>query len=370
MILLKGFKKLSIASSLAVLASCGGSSPSSEPASPPQAANVEFNGPGSVWDFSLGGDGRFDISRKDSLSSPVDMTVNGDWTRLSTGFLRLSVISITGNDAPNAGDKAWGIEVPGYALFLAPINEQSDQIIPMVTAGACPSANLDANWVLVKKSGSADATDPERDFFGTFTYDATNSTANLPQQRALEGFVSVDGDAQMGGANCESGIMNLSQAGALMYLTDNGGAIVHANINDDDDGSFIFAFPKKAIASVNNLDGQYAGVLYDESLATGSKIAPVSMTCDGGSCVAGTVSDLETGATTGETVELNLTGTPDDLSVGIITGEVKATGAASGGDLACLADVSVGGNSAKMVTCIGQSPSDSSKMFNVIFSSI
>lgn len=350
-----------------VLTGCGGGS--SAPDAPPQqqAADVNFNGPGSKWDFRLGGDGSFEIERRDDLASPVDMTVAGNWTRLSTGFLHLSVVSATGDDAPEAGDTAWAIEVPGYALFLAPIREPMDQIIPMVTAGNCPSSDMNANWIMVRKEG-ADAQDAERDFIGTFSYVAATNSPSLPEKYALENFTELEGLDQLGAANCQNGIMELDNADAVMYLTDNGGAIVHTGVTDIDDSSFIFAFTKKAITAVNNLDGEYAGVLFDDNLDEGNKIAPVSVSCDSGVCTGDVVTDIETGATTGEPVTLNLSGTPDGLSQGFITGTIDNGGA--GVELACMADISVGGGDRKMVNCVGQSPGDASKMFNVIFTSL
>ena len=363
---LNGFKAIPIICFSAVLAACSSSDSVPLNDDTPEEQNVHFNGPGSVWNFELGSDGRFAIERREDLASAVDMTVNGDWTRLSTGFMHLSVNEAAGDEAPSVGDTAWGIEIPGFVLFLAPIKQQSEQIIPMVTAGACPEANLNANWVLVKKSGGADASDPERDFFGTFTYNAATEMATIPQKYALESYGALQSNDQLGGAECASGIMDLTEAGAVMYLTDNGGAIVHVGVDDGDDGSFIFAFNKKAIGTINNLDGQYAGVLFDESLGNGDKIAPVNLTCDAGLCSADVVTDIETGATNGEATTINLTSTPDELEQGMVTGTIANNGSV----LACMADIAVNGGSDKIITCVGQSPSDETKMFNVIVRSL
>ncbi len=321
-----------------------------------------YNGPGSKWDVTLNGDDTFAITMRAQVNSPVLLTVNGTYERLTSGFLRFTVTDAEGQDAPSAGDAAWALEVPGYALLLRPIDDNGDQILPMVRAGECPTTDINANWVIVKKDSAAMADDADRDFFGQFNFDVSAGNATLPSRRALANNFQDGGEESISGGTCANGLMNIVDT--VMYLTSNGGAIVHTNINNPDDGSFIFALAQKAISNITNLDGNYAGMLFDDNSSSGDKIEPVSMSCTGGTCVGTIVTDITTGAVSAETVTLNLTGTPDLLGAGLVTGTITN---GTSGNLACMADINVLDSGRKIVSCVGQSPGDNSKMFNVLF---
>lgn len=352
-----------IVMSLFIVSACNDTDVSSTSESS-AAVSQAYNGPGSKWDFNLFEDNTFKITRRETPSAPISLIVNGKYESLSSGFLLLTVTDALGEDAPKEGDKAWALEVPGYALLLKPIDDTNDQIIPMVTAGVCPTADFAANWVMVKKSDSAAADDADRDFFGEFQYTASSQEANLPSRRALANSFQNGGFQALGSGACTEGLMTVSDG--EMYLTVNGGAIVHTGVDDPTDSSFIFALTQKAITDVANLNGDYAGILFDQSSNSGEQIASVSMSCSAGSCTASVVTDVVSGATSAETVTLTLNGTPDALATGIITGTINSGGS---GNLACMADINVLGSGKKMVSCVGQSPGDNTKMFNVIFAS-
>ena len=189
----------------------------------------------------------------------------------------------------------------------------------------------------------------------------------MQQQTLRQGACAyADGVQALDGGTCADGIMSVEDA--VMYLTSNGGAIVHTQINEPDDGSFIFALAQKAIAVGTNLTADYAGVLFDDSMADGQKIQPVAMSCTEGNCTGTVVTDVSTGALSAETVAVTLNGTPDALGAGLVTGTI--TSGADTGNLACMADVDVLGTGRKMVSCVGQSPGDNSNMFNVLFTSV
>lgn len=333
------------------------------------ACNEDYSGPGSKWDISLNSlDSSFSIEVREDLQSPVHLTVDGTYQKLNSGFLRLDVVSASGTDAPTAGDQAWGLEVPGYALILQPIKTGSDQIVATISAGSCPTEDFSANWVIVKKSGSANADDIGRDFFGEFAYTASTESAVLPAKYALAGpFTLVEGADALDGGSCADGIMQVEDA--VMYLTDNGGAIVHTGVNagNDYDSSFIFALAQKAIGNKSNLNGNYAGVLFDESAPDGDKTRPVRLTCLDGNCMANEVLDVTSGQISLETVTISLSGAVDSPSAGFITGNITTGGV---GNIACMADINAVNSGRNIISCVGQSPGDNSKMFNVIFASI
>ena len=157
---------------------------------------------------------------------------------------------------------------------------------------------------------------------------------------------------------------------AVMYLTSNGGAIVHTGAvtaNDETDDNVIFALGSKAISAIGNLDGNFAGVLFDEGGSSAS-ILPVTMSCASGACTANIVSDVTAGTLSGDSATLNMSGTVDAPETGFVAGTISSGG--GNGSLVCMADIDVLDAGKKIVSCIGQSPGDNTKMFNVLFVSI
>ena len=326
-----------------------------------------YNGPGSKWDVVLRDDNSFTITRRPGARDAVDLTVNGDYQRLDSGFLRFVVSDASGDDAPSAGDAAWGLEIVGYALMLKPVDPDNDQIIPMINSGTCPTDDFDANWVIVKKSSDADATATDRDFFGEFSFDASASDPSLPSMYALDNLFTPQGAGTLdGSAECADGLMLVDDA--EMYLTENGGAIVHTQIDDPDDSSFIFALAQSAIGDIDNTDGDYAGILFDQSSGSGDRIQPVAVTCGSGTCTGNIVTNVRNGALSAETVTIALGGGVDTPVDGFITGTITNDDGDTG-NLACMADYDALGSGQKIVSCVGQSPGDNTNMFNVILAS-
>ncbi len=344
------------------LHACGGSDSDDEG----EVVNA-YNGPGSKWDVLLRDDNTFTITRRPSARRGVDLTVNGDYERLDSGFLRLVVSDAEGEDAPSAGDEAWALEIVGYALMLKPVDPNNDQIIPMINSGTCPEDDFDANWVIVKKSSDADATATDRDFFGVFSYDASSTTPSLPSMFALDALFTAQGAGTLdGGAECEDGLMLVDDA--EMFLTENGGAIVHTQISDPDDSSFIFALAQTAIGDIDDTDGDYAGILFDESSGSGDRIRPVAVTCGAGTCTGNLVRNVRNGSTSNEAVTIDLTGGVDTLADGFVTGTITNDDGDTG-NLACMVDSDALGSGQKIVSCVGQSPGDNTNMFNIILAS-
>ncbi|MEM7292611.1 MAG: hypothetical protein AAF420_04320 [Pseudomonadota bacterium] len=344
------------------VAACGGSDSGTT-----EATQTRYNGPGSKWDFAFSSDSTFTITKRSDVSSPVLFTVNGTWETSTTGFRILTVTDVEGTGGPSVGDRAWAIDVPGYALLLKPIEAGSDQVIPMVSAGDCPTETLNANWVIVKKANATDATDSSRDFFGTYTYDANSGTANLPMRRALDNSFTDQGANGLGGVSCTNGLASVSDA--QMYLTNNGGAIVHTQISTPNDSSFIFALTQKAITNVANFDGNYAGMIFDGNYTVGDRVIPASMNCTSGTCTGTLRAGPQDGAASSDPWTLTLSGTVDGLGNGLITGTLRDDTSSNTGNAACMIDVNVLGTGARIVSCVVQSPSDNTQMGNAIFTS-
>lgn len=369
------YKIMTVAVVTAIIGACsGGSDTTATTGSETTAvAAAAYSGPGSKWDFNLAADGTFNIERSAGVGAPVDMTIGGSYSRLSSGFMALTVANSTGANAPANGETAWALEVPGYALLVKPMQSGSDQMIAMVASGTCPTGDLNANWVLVKQDVGGDTSDPLADYTGTFNYNATTSTASLPDKYSI---IDPTNDLEPGAdvipatGGCVDGVWAFD--GATMYLTNNGGAVVHIlgdNLVSEDDDTFIFALKQKAISNVNAMDGSFVGMLFDETGSVGDKVIPIGLTCVSGTCIGGNVTDINTGAIDPtSTVTVSLSGTVDTPNTGIITGTISTD--TSDGNMTCMIDVDVAGTGKKIGSCVGQAPDDATKMFNVMFVSV
>lgn len=324
------------------------------------SSSKSYSGPGSVWNTTLNSNGTFQITKAPNSSSAIDLTVNGNYSTLSTGFLKLTVTSATGTDAPAAGDAAYALDVPGYVFVLKPIGS-GDQIIPMVVSGGCPTTDIDANWVKVNLDDTADlvADAATMDIAGTFNYAVATSAPSLPTRYDISGG-SLGAGTIPGSGSCSDGVMTIGTV--EMFLTSNGGAIVNTNTSDPTQSEFIFGFGQKAISDNNSLDGEYSGLLFNGSAVAGSQIQPVSLSCSAGVCTGTGYDNVETGSTTPGSVSITLN-TPDVPSTGFITGTITD---GTSGNIVCMFDINAVNSGKTIGSCAGQDPGDNTKLFNVL----
>lgn len=366
------YKLIGVVAVATIISACSGASDTTTTPTTTTTTSeaAAYSGPGSKWDFDLAADGTFSIERRAGVGAQVDMTIAGAYSRLDSGFMKLTVDSSTGANAPANGDTAWALEVPGYALLVKPMQAGSDQMIAMVASGTCPTGDLNANWVLVKQDVGRDTSDSSADYTGTFSYNATSGTPELPSKYSITDPLTNLGSFPLSSGSCVDGILSFSVA--TLYLTDNGGAMVHTFGNDlttEDDDNFIFALKQKVITNISAMDGDFVGMLFDETGDPGNKVVPISLSCTSGTCTGGNVTDIVTGAVDAtNSVTVALSGTVDAPSAGFITGTIST--ATSTGKLTCMIDVDASGTGKKIGSCVGQAPGDITKMFNVMFVSV
>jgi len=370
----KPFAALLIAAfSTALIVACGGGSSNSSGG----GDGFSYSGPGSRWNVSLATDTSFNITRSDTADSPVTLTVTGNYVELPSGFVKLTVGSVTADvsvtDAPSVGDSAYALNVPGYVFFLKPIDPTNDQIIPMVSSGGCPTTDMAANWVNVNVEAGVDANDYTVSMYGTFNFDVATSTPTLPSTYSLA--QTPLGADNMSGGSCADGVLVLNNglgvAETEAYLTNNNGAIVRTGIdtpNDETDDTYIFGLAQETIADIADLQDEYAGLLFDASQPGGSQILPVSVSCDAvGACAGTIVDDIDTNTLSSDTVAISLTmiNTPED---GFITGtiSVPSGGGTVQGNMTCIANINAQGSGKNILSCVGQSPNDNTQLFNVL----
>lgn len=329
--------------------------------------NYSYGGPGSSYSAALNADGTFTITRAADINSAASLTVAGTYSRLSTGFVYMTVTAVTGT-GPSVGDTAYGMEIPGFAFLVKPVGGDS-HVIPMVASGTCPTADFTANWIAGDKDDSTSATNIAADFFGTFSYNATANTATLPAKYALAGpFTALGAGTVPGLGTCSSGV--LSFTGGAMWLTSLGGALVHANTGGETADQIIIAMPATSLASTTSLAGNYAGLVFNKDLPTGdaNRLFPVSVTATAPTSttmsMTGTqLTDVTTGATGAGTATLAITAM-NSPSAGFMTGTV--TVGASNGLMVCSAAVNAVSSGKNFINCVAQSPDDNTQMFNLL----
>ncbi len=340
---------------------CSGGSGSNGP------EGYSYNGPGSAWSVLLSDDGEFTIEARDTLEDDPFLTVEGSYERHDNGFIELTVEDADGTDAPDPGDKGMAIEAPGFAFLLRPLGG-SGELYPMVSSGECPDADVTANWMMMTCNNGGDsceANNTGRDFFGTFAYDESTDTATLPSRYALEAATS-QGSNPVGTASCSEGVMEVTDA--LMYLTENEGAIVQISPDDHDDAQHVMALPAEAMVQTD-LAGTYVGMGFDKSDDSSFALS-MTMNAGGTSASIFQVSDTDlenatpgSGAGTIAVTAVNMVGAA--ASDGWFTGTLTVSPDPAR-PIYCMAANDVGDSGKNMLLCIGQSPGDATEFYNLV----
>lgn len=330
-----------------------------------------YQGPGSKWSATLNTDGTFVITKAPSVSAAVELTVNGTYTRLSTGFVKLTVTSASGTGAPAAGVQAYGLEIPGFAFLLKPAGS-GEKIIPMVASGSCPTTDFNANWIIVEAEASKAADGATNDWYGTFNY-STSGVASVATKYALSTDTVLAGGAQtLPASTCSSGILSIGAPENVdIFLTTANGAIVHTQ-NHGQEG-FILAMPQGSFATPSVYAGNYGGLVFNghnsgDSGGADDRIQPIAVTITAGaSSLSGTgarVTNVETGDTDPQGATISLTDM-DLPSAGFVRGTITITGKPAR-PLRCMGKSDINGSGKNMLFCIGESPDDTTKHFNLL----
>ena len=349
-------------------------------------ADYNYTGPGSFYDADINTDGTYSIQVSEGVGQPVLFTISGSYTRLSTGFLRMLVEDVQGSadDAPSVGDEALALEVPGFALLLRPLGGQD--IIPMLVSGNCPTEDFDANWIIAQSPDVRDATDPERDWFGTFSYDYASASAFLPAKYNLATFADISESIpkELSATSCEQGRLTIAEdanSSVNMWLTD-GGAIVEV-LQDGQKNETVLAMLQRPM-SMADLQGSYAAFVLqgppvepgtqggtssmgDAGMAPGEAPEPfpaVITLDDQGAGTGRAYDDVVLGVTGDDGVEFAV-GNPNDPADGWLKGTI-GNGEGGSGNLACSALTDAADSGKTVIFCIGQDPGQPQVKFTLV----
>ena len=338
-----------------------------------------YTGAGSQWDNSINETQKtFVITHRPEANESIDFTINGTVADLESGFRKLTVTSSTGANSPTAGTVGYGLEIPGYAFFLQP-EEDSGEVITMVQGGECPTSDFSGNWVSVKNlhdvntttnvGTPADVSRADHDSFGTFSWDSVNSKINFLTTYSLVNPTVDLNRTESQDINCTNGVAQIP--GATMYLTKNGGAIVHTEFDSGNgdgrtDESVISAFASEALTSKSNFNGDYAGVMVAADVSATTSVQLISASCTNGLCSGDVIDPItNTPVAGGETVTLNLTGNINEPSNGFISGTISTSNGGSG-NMTCMVDTDAASTGKTLVSCSGQNPDSNAELFNFI----
>lgn len=316
-----------------ILVACGGDNNNT----PETITSNKYIGAGSVWDVSLESNNTFSINyRANPTSTSPDNTTEGNYTILPSGFLELEVNATTASTV-SVGDKAYALEVPGYSLMLKRFG--SNDVIPMITSGVCPSTTFTANYISIKEDDNT--SDPSQDFFGMITYNPNSATSNFVVNSGyalMNNFNSTNPNHTLDGT-CTNGIMSLPTA--EIYLSVAGGAIAHTA-----DGEVIFATPVDNNVTIASIVGTYSGIVYSNKT---DETFPVKLVCDTAGVCTGSEIDITTDQNTTATVSINFTAA-NVPAPGFITGTINDGSGIN--NLACSVDLDAHNSGKNVMSCV------------------
>lgn len=360
--MIKSKSSFIITSLLLLLCSCGGSDGDSF------STENSYTGPGSFWSANLSSS-TFSMERRNTAASPVDLTVNGTVSTLSSGYKMLTVSSASGTNAPSVGEQAYALEIPGFLTLVKPLNSVDDKILPMLASGDCPSSDFDFNWIVTDYKGSSNI-ETSADIVGVANFTNSSTSFNISSQYSLDGS-DVTSAASMSGT-CSNGFMQIDtdSNGSFdtdMWLSTSGSALVKTP-----EDTIIVAMPSESFSSTNLVNKEFSGLVFDES-NTGDKVNPVWISIDGtgSTASAGSWDDIQ--AATKNTADAEITfNSFDNPEIGFVQASlsIDTNGDGSfdltGGNIICQYKGNIVSSGKDILFCAGHKGGNTTDLFNVL----
>jgi hypothetical protein len=332
------------------LVGCGDST-----SSPAAGVARKYAGAGTDWRWTFNTDGTFSAAE-----STVPATLTGTYATVSTGFQKLTVATSSGTGAPAANAVIAALEVPGFATIFPPILTSETQVVGTIAGGNCPSSDFTDNYLYLQFDSSIDLTTTNREFFGVFSWNATNSSGQ-PSAGYLMNYSSYvpGGGYPVLTGTCSNGIMSTSSF--VAYLAP-GSAFVKSIGGGPTSGDGMVAMPAVTIGSLANLYGNYSGYVYDGTVPSVEMITTsISTGTSSTSFTVQPVSSTDLITPTGTTTTVNFTAI-DTPSAGFVEGYVGA----SSNKLICMAGANVLSSGKNVMFCLVQNPSLNTKPLSVV----
>ena len=342
---------------------------------PTQSTSTTYNGAGSKWDLTINSDDSCSLSEE-----LADITIEATCELLDSGFIKISVLSSSGDGAPEAGATTYGFELSGYMLPFVSFSD--NKLIPTVVAGDCPTQDIKHNFIVAYARSNDE--NSNFDSWGTFghwqsDYDAKTLTVEIYRRdgsRPSEGedsdgedTVTVDMDLSTFCTNGETYDDTVVPEGddpysatTTAYWTKSGGLIWHQEGHHDDRIENDFMIPyDDGISQLSQLDGDYIGYTISGNGQTSYASTPVSVSATNG-VFALKQMDVEANSVSSYshsefTLSSELEGTRG-LFTGQITQYDETTASKSEG-LGCAVDLNAGDSGKNVIICGGMLPDGS-----------
>jgi hypothetical protein len=331
------------------------------------ASDRSYAGAGSDWRFTLKGDGSFSGTESETSS-----TINGTYSTTSTGLIKVTVTSKSGDHTPAVGTVLSGMEIPGFALVFAPILDNEDQLVGTIATGKCPTEDWTNNFInlqfnlssvdMTKTTGAFNqGSSYEGDLFGTFKWNAAAGTGAPLTHYVVAGYTELFPTSPGISGTCVDGILSTTSFNA--YLAPGAGFVKVTETGSPNKGNGIIAMPRYTLGSLSAVDGEYGGFIYDGNSGTATKIRPIKATAAAGSLSIESLSptDLVTpdGLASGTATLTDY----DSPSIGFIKGTIGSA------KLICMAGTNILDSGKNALYCLGQNPSDLTKPYMLILGS-
>lgn len=323
-----------------------------------------YQGAGSKWTASIDASS-FTLTKYSSAASnaTADLTITGSVATNSTSLFKvLTVTSATGAGAPAVGSTSNALEIPQTAFFFSPFGSTGEPIV-MVSAGSCPTASIEANWIIAKPR--SDFTAPlttTKDFFGSVVLTISGASSSL----VTAGHQTITGAALgSGGGNmsfdsttCSNGVQRIADGGGDffdLYLTRSGMSVV--KFSPSTGNQIIFGSPKQSAAVTQaTIASTYSGLLFEDK-AGGDTLSPVQLTIPSSGNSTGLVitnvvnNSLDNNGIVISNISSTVDSSSTQLPTGFFRGDVNpVNGSATNGKISCAYSTS---GAVKIVSCTG-----------------
>lgn len=293
-----------------------------------------YFGPGSNYNFSISGNS---FKLTETIS---DLEISGSIETTTDSFEKLTVTNSSNQSLIEVGQTTFGLTVANKIFVLRPFTNNKQPIL-LISNDGCPEVSIAHNWV-----GSNIGTDISSNILsGTISLDISTEELKLGTAYNISGI--NQGYQSIGTSKCSSGLIENGDD-SLTYINDNL-SISHlgkSTINSSDD-LFLFGLKQKKISSVSDLDGNYIGFQYGQTLS------PIKATLSSGS---GTVTQYDPETKSTSTIYTTSINSINNPSIGLINASIES------GLLKCAADTNLNDSNNKVIICIGQSPVDSNDL--------
>jgi hypothetical protein len=325
--------------------------------------SYEYMGLDGYYDLNIKNDKTFVLTYASVPLSSVTWTASGAYARnSSTGFVTLTVTEATGTGAPAVAASTYALELGGLGFIMKPFDSDATWL-PLITATSCPTANLDLNAVRITPPSVAyDASTSAQNFFGTFTYDNSAHVAAMPHRYEMTAWTDA-GSTQLGSSACSNKVTPLSTSGNYLLMNPSSLGAVFSY-----DSSLWIVWPRNVIASVKEYNGDYAGIMFNDGLGTGTpqRLFPLQAEASDGTFTFTAYDNFDSSILADDSMgHAVFANTGINAPRAGFMGGTLTIGSQSGG-IVCNVSKKTAGSTKNSLVCVAQAPNNNSGQVNLV----